>query len=244
MLKAGKSKDSCSSQLFTISCKEEVCIPPVDESNKEVLQRDTNLIADLTANPERYVEEIVMKNETDLQQTLDQLLPPKSVFLSTIFLLQDADNIFEMQPADRLTVLKNVFGLLGIDEAKEQVQDKKREISYKLKALQDHSHQDNKLRKWLHELHNNYLSLTSHHCEDESNMRRNNLKTLEPFFADITPFFDQITLNDFTLNGLDIQIFLTTQEELQTQEKSLLTLQTTKDHLTKQIDDLSDQLTK
>ncbi|MDR2190661.1 MAG: hypothetical protein LBP53_05790 [Candidatus Peribacteria bacterium] len=102
-----------------------------------------------------------MKNETDLQQTLDQLLPPKPVFLSTIFLLQDADNIFELQPAERLTVLKNVFGLLGIDEAKEQVQDKKREISYKLKALQDHSHQDTRLRKLLKQLHNDYINISS-----------------------------------------------------------------------------------
>jgi DNA repair exonuclease SbcCD ATPase subunit len=102
-----------------------------------------------------------MKNETDLQQTIDQLLPPKPVFLSTMFLLQDAQNIFEMQPADRLTVLKNVFGLLGIDEAKEQVQDKKRELSYKLKALQDQSQQDIKLRKLLKQLLNNYTNINS-----------------------------------------------------------------------------------
>jgi DNA repair exonuclease SbcCD ATPase subunit len=77
---------------------------------------------------------------------LEDLLPPKEVFLSTVFLLQDADNIFEMRPADRLIVLKNVFNLLGIDDAKEKVQDKKKEVQYKLKALQDHSLQDEKLR--------------------------------------------------------------------------------------------------
>jgi DNA repair exonuclease SbcCD ATPase subunit len=55
-------------------------------------------------------------------------LPPKEVFLSTVFLLQDADNIFEMRPADRLIVLKNVFNLLGIDDAKEKVQEKKKEV--------------------------------------------------------------------------------------------------------------------
>jgi hypothetical protein len=54
----------------------------------------------------------VFKNETDLQASLDALLPPKEVFLSTVFLLQDADNIFEMRPSDRLIVLKNVFNLL------------------------------------------------------------------------------------------------------------------------------------
>jgi hypothetical protein len=58
------------------------------------------------------LDEVAFKNETDLQASLDALLPPKEVFLSTVFLLQDADNIFEMRPADRLTVLKNVFNLL------------------------------------------------------------------------------------------------------------------------------------
>ncbi|MDR0608358.1 MAG: hypothetical protein LBG52_08760 [Candidatus Peribacteria bacterium] len=252
ILKPGKSKDSCSSQLFSITfpTRPEGATPydighrPMAGEGEEVVQRDTNLIADLTANPQRQVEEVVMKNETDLQQTLDQLLPPKSVFLSTMFLLQDAENIFEMQPADRLTVLKNVFGLLGIDEAKEQVQDKKRELSYKLKALQDHSQQDAKLRKRLRELHNNYLTLSSCHCEDGSGIGRSSLEHIEPFCSEIEPFLDQLTLNDFTLNGLDIQLFLSLQEQLQAKEKDLLAKQTIKDHLAKQIADHNNQITK
>ncbi len=79
------------------------------------------------------LEEISFKNETDLQSTLETFLPPKEVFLSTVFLLQEADNIFEMKPAERLTVLKNVFDMLGIDDAKETVQEKKREVQYKIK---------------------------------------------------------------------------------------------------------------
>ncbi|MBR7036335.1 hypothetical protein IKI14_00250 [bacterium] len=58
------------------------------------------------------LEEKTFKNETDLQANLETYLSPKEVFLSTVFLLQDADNIFEMRPADRLIVLKNVFNLL------------------------------------------------------------------------------------------------------------------------------------
>jgi hypothetical protein len=36
-------------------------------------------------------------------------LPPKEVFVNTVFLMQDSDNIFELLPSERLTVLKNVF---------------------------------------------------------------------------------------------------------------------------------------
>jgi len=58
------------------------------------------------------LDEVTFKNETDLQQNISSFLPPQEVFLNTIFLMQDSDNIFELAPADRLTVLKNVFNLL------------------------------------------------------------------------------------------------------------------------------------
>jgi len=47
--------------------------------------------------------------ENDIQQLLNDLLPPKEVALSTIFLPQNSENIFEMKPAERITVLKKVF---------------------------------------------------------------------------------------------------------------------------------------
>ena len=81
------------------------------------------------------LEEVVFKNETDLQQQLNVLLPPQEVFESTIFLLQDSDNIFEMQPSERLEVLKNVFWLLWIDESKDFVKDKHKDVTFQIKAL-------------------------------------------------------------------------------------------------------------
>jgi hypothetical protein len=60
--------------------------------------------------------------------------------------MQDSDNIFELQPAERLTVLKNVFGLMGIDEAKEVVGERRKEVNYKLKAYADTSKYDEKLK--------------------------------------------------------------------------------------------------
>ena len=63
--------------------------------------------------------------------------------------MQDSDNIFELQPAERLTVLKNVFGLMGIDEAKEVVGERRKEVNYKLKAYNDTSKYDEKLKLWI-----------------------------------------------------------------------------------------------
>jgi len=95
------------------------------------------------------LEEIPFKNEADLQAQLNTLLPPIEVFSSTTILLQDAENIFEMQPAKRLEVLKNVFGLMGIEETKEIVKDKRNEVKYQIKAYQDTSHTEGKLSSGL-----------------------------------------------------------------------------------------------
>ncbi|MDR0860600.1 MAG: hypothetical protein LBO09_06605 [Candidatus Peribacteria bacterium] len=70
------------------------------------------------------------------------------------------------------------------------------------------------------------------------------LEQISTFFTELEPFLDQLTLNDFTLNGLDSQIFINQQVELQEKEKSLLALQTSKEHLTKQITDHQTQIQK
>jgi hypothetical protein len=40
--------------------------------------------------------------------------------------MQDSDNVFELMPAERLNVLKNIFGLVDIDAAKEQIASEKK----------------------------------------------------------------------------------------------------------------------
>jgi len=91
-------------------------------------------------------EELNYKNETDLQQNIKQLIPPKDVFTSTSFLLQDSQNIFELQPTQRIEILKEVFDLLSIDQAKEIVLERKREIYTEKKILSETSSQDKKLQ--------------------------------------------------------------------------------------------------
>lgn len=97
-------------------------------------------------------EVVEFKNETDLQKNLDEILPPKEVFLGTYFLLQDSDNIFELPPRERLEIFKHVFGLLWIDESKQKISDKKREISAIIKSRSDMSQYDQKLNEYLSSL--------------------------------------------------------------------------------------------
>jgi len=58
------------------------------------------------------LEEISFKSQTELQNSLDDFLPPREVFLNTNFLMQESDNIFDMTAADRINVFKNIFGLI------------------------------------------------------------------------------------------------------------------------------------
>ena len=229
--------DSCTSQLFTINYNWENLLKDIKNLswNTEILQWWENVIEKFELQNWNLwsLEEISFKNETDLQTSLEALLPPKEVFLSTVFLLQDADNIFEMRPADRLIVLKNVFNLLWIDDAKEKVQEKKKEIWYKLKALQDHSLQDNKLRVNLKSLWNNLKAL------EEDDELKIILSVNDEFFENIEWFFDQISLNDFSLNWLEPSPFEKAENLIQTKMDAVIKLDAQLNEFNQQISALN-----
>lgn len=112
-----------------------------------VSQRSTSSLLNSSTS-----ELIEFKNESDLQQMLNSLLPPFEVFLSTQMLMQDSENIFELDAKDRLEVFKNVFGLLGIDDAKDRITERKREISAMIKARADTSQYDEKVKQLIWQL--------------------------------------------------------------------------------------------
>ena len=145
-LKQWKAKDSTVSHLYSCSITEEEFLDNVERwyPLKEWLDIETILRSKVWV-----LEEITFKNETDLQQQINTLLPPKEVFVSTIFLLQDSENIFEMQPAERLEVLKHVFGLLWIDESKDNVKKALDDVNISIKRLLDTSEFEIKLNNYL-----------------------------------------------------------------------------------------------
>lgn len=66
------------------------------------------------------------------------------MLLATYFLLQESKNIFELQAQERMTILKNVFDLIGIDETKEVIAENKREVTAIIKARSDQTQYDDK----------------------------------------------------------------------------------------------------
>lgn len=207
-LKWGKSKDSCSSTWYRINENVESWGLRVESWRKEhnywILTKDLD-IADMLKDLNFALEEIPFKNETDLQQNLQSVLQPKEVFLNTVFLMQDSENIFQLTPADRLTVLKNVFNLLAIDEGKEVIAEKKREITYKLKATADTSKYDIKLQNLLNRYIDGVTSLkTFNDYADFSSVIEK--KLYSDFLADMELIREKITITDFAVDVLPTDI--------------------------------------
>lgn len=186
-IKKGKSKDSCESKLYKL----EWDISFLDQEVPLQNDKDIEILLKQHSNIQR--DEISFKNETDLQQTLQTILPPREVIMNTIFLMQDSDNIFELTPVDRLTILKNVFNLMGIDEAKDILADKKREIRYKIKATTDISRYDEKLKTNIQ----NYIST----YDDTKNLLNTAIDTkiYDQFFDEWKMIQDKIQISDFSI---------------------------------------------
>ena len=204
-LKQAKSKESCSSQQFIIHDVDKL-IPLLE--NKDIVVEDTD-IQDLLIKNNIRVEEIVYKNETDLQQTLTTLLPPREVFTSTMFLLQESQNIFELTPADRIEILKNVFDLMSIDSAKDRIAEKKREVQLQKKILGDTQHQDAKLRINIQSFISAYHTLTQ-------DSQRSSLKSYSTLIHEREHIVEKITLQDCDIPRQAGPILVSVQETLAT----------------------------
>jgi len=186
-IKKSKVKESCESKLYTIEGE----LPQFQ--NHEPIENDIDIEEILYNHKQTICNEINFKNETDLQQNLQTFLPPREVIMNTIFLMQDSDNIFELAPVERLTILKNVFNLLGIDEAKEILADKKREIRYKIKATTDISKYDEKLKNHI----KNYLHIFE--STKEIVYKKINTDNYQEFFDERKMIQEKIKIADFSL---------------------------------------------
>lgn len=122
--------DTVKSSLFVIEddiIHVQSLLTPMD-----VLTRDHDGID--TVMKKCHSERIESKNETDVQSTLDSFLPLQEVFLSTSMLLQDSDNVFDLAPAERISLFKEIFGLLSIDSATDRINDERKAVGALLKS--------------------------------------------------------------------------------------------------------------
>lgn len=85
-------------------------------------------------------EEIEFHRSTELQQYIDILLPPRSVFLQRHIIMQGEENIFELQAKARIEILKKMFWLDAIDNLRDSLSEIKNNLKWQLKVLQEGGH--------------------------------------------------------------------------------------------------------
>lgn len=208
-LKKGKIKDSCTSTLYSITngdtCREL-------EQKYAGIQIDTD-IQDIVQEKKILWEEISFKNENDFQQNLNDLLPPKEVLVTTTFLLQDAPNIFELMPAERISILKNIFWLLGIDEAKEKISDKKKEIQTQIKIYGETESYNNKLTKNI----KNYIKI--YDSMEVYTVLQDILKKYHDQIQEIKDIEEKITIHDFDEENLPSELSKEIRKSLEEEKK-------------------------
>ncbi len=130
-------KDSTKTSLYEITADKNF----FDYLNnfEKIVEPNTNNLLTLLKFNQIKLNDLTgeFKQESVLQQALNDILPPKEVALSTIFLPQNSENIFEKKPSERITILKKIFWLLGIDDSKKIIDEEKNKVYWELKARQN-----------------------------------------------------------------------------------------------------------
>lgn len=168
--------------------------------------------------------------------SISSLLPPREVFVNTAFLMQDSGNIFELTPANRLLVLKNIFGLLGIDEMKDKMSGIKRDIQTEKKILSDFSQKDDKLKNGLTKLRKLILFF-----QEKIDIQAFDFQKYQESFSDLELVYDKVNIEKFALDEQFMVFYQELEKYITTQSKEYTTLQTQKEQKEQQFQTLHHQ---
>lgn len=117
-----------------------------------------------------------------------------------------------MQPADRLEVLKNVFGLLGIDESKDLIREKRNEVKYQIKAYQDISRYEEKMKNYLQSLFSSFAVL------EANEFAQPEVSQAKEIIAELESLKDKLSIQNFSLDD-SLSVFISPLQEKLAQEQ-------------------------
>ncbi|UFX83191.1 AAA family ATPase [Candidatus Absconditicoccus praedator] len=219
--------ESVSSKLFTIDNSTNV-LDNLQEKLGSVVVYDQDFSYFLG---EDVCEKVAFKSEQELQKTIMDVIPERNVFLNKNIYLQDGMSIFHLTPSERIDVLKEVFNLVGIDYRKDIIHQDKKDVQSKLKAYQDSSYYDQKLKKNLLEITNN----------SEFSFFQNKIDILEDLKFFVGENIENITFSkfDFQLNKKE---FLDIKYKLEQKKNSYQELLSQETYIKQDISDNSKQI--
>lgn len=187
-LKSTKAwNDSVTTKLYRLNCTLETVSELLTERFGNEIIIDWVMID--TLFPDSLREPIESSQQKDIDIFLETILPPREVILSSCVLVQDSDNIFEMTPATRIAVFKELFQLLDIDHIRERLAEKKRQLQTRRIVLQED--------KWLEQS----LRLLIEKMQAKITILQNNT---QPAIAwDLSAFLTQPLIYDLTTLPLE-----------------------------------------
>ncbi len=155
------------------------------------------------------LQAIEFTNSKEADQSIQELLPPKEVITSTNILMQESESVFELVPGERVQVFKHLFGLLGIDEAKEKLNERRKELQTTIQVKWDQSHASHKLNTQLTSFREilprcENLLQWLHASTKENILETQRKKAVSTgFFADLDLIQHDIGIDEFSFNQKD-----------------------------------------
>ncbi len=174
--------------------------------------------------PKASLELIEFTSSKEIDQTIQELLPPKEVIMSTNILMQESLNVFELPPWERVQVFKHLFWLIWIDEAKDKIFEKRRELQTMIQLKSDTTQDTSKLQSTLWNIKNEF-ELNKSTLQDIKQYNSNtsvaeirDTHASQGFFSDLHLIWNEISIKDFNFASKDRErlhsLFETIEQEL------------------------------
>lgn len=175
---------------------------------------------------DHLLEEVKFTSWRELDDALKVLLPPRELIQSVYLLMQESNHVFELPPAQRITVFKHLFGLIGIDEAKVKLTDRKKEIVTTLHLLEDNDQTNHKFTSLIQSLRTYYTSIKQ---TDFPSELQEMITTLlqSPTLYDVWLIDSQITLQWFMVESSLVEQVEDMQKQLSSYQKQWYALEAT-----------------
>lgn len=139
------SKTWWTSQLFTLTGSID------DLLEGQLITFDTDLVDRIDP---MLLQQIVYKNESDLKWELGTLLPNRDVFINSVMMMQESENIFDVAQNKRFEILKYLFGFELIDQAKDALSEHKSYLKWQLSGLSNYDYQHSQLAQIWNDIKN------------------------------------------------------------------------------------------
>gem|GEM_PF-3219123 len=123
------------SKLYRIhQSREEIGLLFEDRYGQQIICFDIRISEILSSE---HLEEVAALGQKEIDTMILDLLPSREVTLSSCVLMQESDNVFEMTPALRITVFKQLFDLLDMDHVRDHLAELKKTTQLRRQVLQE-----------------------------------------------------------------------------------------------------------